>query len=81
MEAIQAGLVVSDGTFRVVAAEKRVRQHDIMSRFLALPKDVPDAVGTTHIEVTSCYGASIIPRFLRAFNHCYSCLFCITLLH
>lgn len=47
---------MSNEAFQVVAAEERIRRHDVMSHIFALEKDAPDAAGTIHIGATSCYG-------------------------
>ncbi|MCJ1357171.1 MAG: adenylosuccinase ade13 [Icmadophila ericetorum] len=56
IEAIRKNLVVSDEAFQVIAAEERIRRHDVMSHVFALEKDAPDAAGLIHIGATSCYG-------------------------
>ena len=56
VEAIRANLVVSDEAFQVIAAEERIRRHDVMSAIFALEKDAPDAAGIIHVGATSCYG-------------------------
>jgi adenylosuccinate lyase len=55
IEAIRANLIMSDEAFLVVAAEERIRRHDVMSHVFALEKDAPDAAGIIHVGATSCY--------------------------
>ncbi|KAG7006462.1 adenylosuccinate lyase [Physcia stellaris] len=54
--ALRSNLIVSDEAFQVIAAEERIRRHDVMSAIFALEKDAPDAAGIIHIGATSCYG-------------------------
>jgi adenylosuccinate lyase len=61
IEAIRSNLVVSDEAFQVIAAEERIRRHDVMSAVFALEKDAPDAAGIIHIGATSCYGTFVFP--------------------
>ena len=62
IEAIRSNLIVSDEAFQVIAAEERIRRHDVMSAVFALEKDAPDAAGIIHIGATSCYGTLVFPR-------------------
>ena len=59
IEANWSNLIVSDEAFQVIAAEERVRRHDVMSAIFALEKDAPDAAGIIHIGATSCYGTFV----------------------
>lgn len=68
IEAIRSNLVVSDEAFQVIAAEERIRRHDVMSAVFALEKDAPDAAGIIHIGATSCYGAFVFPRLSIGLN-------------
>jgi adenylosuccinate lyase len=69
IDAIRANLVVSDDAFQVIAAEERIRRHDVMSHVFALEKDAPDAAGLIHIGVTSCYGYVLLSlNFLALAN-------------
>ena len=45
IEAMRSNLIVSDEAFQVIAAEERIRRHDVMSAVFALEKDAPDAAG------------------------------------
>ncbi|KAF2837579.1 adenylosuccinate lyase [Patellaria atrata CBS 101060] len=60
IEAIRTHLVVSDEAFQVIAAEERIRRHDVMSHVFALEKDAPDAAGIIHVGATSCYVCLLI---------------------
>ena len=62
IEALRANLIVSDEAFQVIAAEERIRRHDVMSAIFALEKDAPDAAGIIHIGATSCYGKFVYRR-------------------
>ncbi|KAL6722056.1 adenylosuccinase ade13 [Lecanora helva] len=55
IEAIRANLNVSDEAFQVIAAEERIRRHDVMSAVFALEKDAPAAAGIIHVGATSCF--------------------------
>lgn len=68
IEAIRGKLVVSDEAFQVIAAEERVRRHDVMSHVFALEKEAPDAAGLIHIGVTSCYGWVLSSLYFYCFN-------------
>lgn len=69
IDAIRANLVVSDDAFQVIAAEERIRRHDVMSHVFALEKDAPDAAGLIHIGATSCYGYVLLSlNFLALAN-------------
>ncbi|MCJ1458742.1 adenylosuccinase ade13 [Mycoblastus sanguinarius] len=61
IEANWSNLIVSDEAFQVIAAEERVRRHDVMSAIFALEKDAPDAAGIIHIGATSCYELNYDP--------------------
>lgn len=63
IEAIQSNLVVTDEAFEVIAAEEKIRRHDVMSAIHALEKDAPDAAGIIHIGATSCYGTLSLCTF------------------
>lgn len=65
IEAMRENLVVSDEAFQVIAAEERVRRHDVMSAVFALEKDAPEAAGIIHIGATSCYGAVVFAGPVR----------------
>jgi adenylosuccinate lyase len=55
LDDIRAHLVVSDDAFKVIAAEERVRRHDVMSHIFALEQEAPAAKGLLHIGATSCF--------------------------
>lgn len=59
IKAIRSNLIVSDEAFQVIAAEERIRRHDVMSAIFALENDAPDAAGIIHIGATSCYGTHV----------------------
>lgn len=56
---MRSNLIVSDEAFQVIAAEERIRRHDVMSAVFAFEKDAPDAAGIirTYIsELISLFG-------------------------
>ena len=69
VEAIRSKITVSDEAFQVIAAEERVRRHDVMSHVFALEKDAPEAAGLIHIGVTSCYGLLSTFQYSTSWHH------------
>ena len=65
IEAIRTNLVVSDESFDVIAAEEKIRRHDVMASIKALETEAPGAAGIIHIGTTSCFGIFIHSTLIR----------------
>ncbi|KAL8715107.1 MAG: hypothetical protein Q9220_001064 [cf. Caloplaca sp. 1 TL-2023] len=66
IEALQSNLTVSDEAFEVIAAEEKIRRHDVMSAIFAFEKEAPDAAGIIHIGATSCY---VLPKLAKVIDN------------